>query len=520
MLNAYCVTMQNPSRTVLRTAFLLGAVGCTTSSALVESSPNDGSISPVVDGASNPSPSIDAPTSNDDAAASSPTSDAASFVDGSALEDGGLVQAMGNVQRDDPDSAVAQSALPGAVAANNAFALDLYTQLLSEQGDAGASNVLTSPISASLALTMTYAGAVGQTATGMASALHFGAAASSIFDGQNALSQALASRASAAFSNAQQLASEADEQAPSQSDYDLTVVNSVWGEQTYPWAAPFLNILAQSYGTGVYLQDFINQFDQARLNINAWVSSETSDKINNLLPEGSLDSTTRMVLVNAIHLKLPWELAFAVSATATDTFTKADGTTVSPSFMNQTLTVPYVDDGQAQVVGLPLTGGQVSVLIALPHADVGLATYEANLTAGSAALVQPATQSYVRLSLPKATFTSPTFSLKIALQAMGMSQAFDKDLADFSGMCASLPDGGRLYISDVLQKAMVAMQETGVEAAAATAVIMNRTAATIQLPTPTPMVVNRPYLVAIVDVPTGAILFLGHIEDPTAAGSP
>jgi serpin B len=519
MLDAHFVTMKNPSRTYLSPAILLGAMGCTTSSAVFESVPNDGSTSPVVDGASNPSPSGDASPSND-SPASSPSSDGASLMDGSALGDGGVVQALANVQRSDPDSGAAQSALPGAVAANNAFALDLYTQLLSEQGDAGASNILTSPISASLALTMTYAGALGQTATGMASALHFGAAANSIFEGQNALSQALASRASAAFSNAQQLASAADQQAPSQSDYDLTVVNSVWGEQTYPWAAPFLNILAQDYGTGVYLQDFINQFDQARLNINAWVSSETFDKINNLLPEGSLDSATRMVLVNAIHLKLPWQLAFAASATATDTFTRADGTTVSPSFMNQTLTAPYVDDGQAQVVGLPLTGGQVSVLIALPHADVGLAAYESNLTAGSAPLVQPASQTYVRLSLPKATFTSPTFSLKIALQAMGMGQAFDKSSADFSGMCASLPDGGRLYISDVLQKAMVAVQETGVEAAAATAVIMARTSVAIQLPTPTPMVVNRPYLVTIVDVPTGAILFLGHVEDPTDSGSP
>ena len=512
--------MENLAPTILCTAFLLGAVGCTTSSALVESNPNDGSTNPVVDGASNPSPSVDAPISSDDDAASSPTSDAASFVDGSALEDGGLVQAMGNVPRSDPNSEVAQSALPGAVAANNDFALDLYTRLLSEQGDSGASNVLTSPISASLALTMTYAGAVGQTATGMAIALHLGAAASSIFDGQSALSQALASRASAAFSNAQQLASAADQQAPSQSDYDLTVVNSVWGEQTYPWAAPFLNILAQSYGTGVYLQDFINQFDQARLDINAWVSSETSDKIDNLLPEGSLDSTTRMVLVNAIHLKLPWAQAFEVPATTTGTFTRADSTTVSASFMNETVSLPYIDDGRAQIVGLPLAGGQLAVVIALPHADQDLATYEAGLAAGSAALALPASPTFVQLSLPRATFTSPTFSLALALQAMGMGQAFDSTAADFTGMCANPPDGLNLYIADVLQKAMIAMQETGVEAAAATAVIMAGRAAAGVPPTPTPMVVNRPYLLSIVDVPTGAILFLGHIEDPTDAGGP
>jgi serpin B len=101
-----------------------------------------------------------------------------------------------------------------------------------------------------------------------------------------------------------------------------------------------------------------------------------------------------------------------------------------------------------------------------------------------------------------------------------MGQAFDSTAADFTGMCANPPDGLNLYIADVLQKAMIAMQETGVEAAAATAVIMAGRAAAGVPPTPTPMVVNRPYLLSIVDVPTGAILFLGHIVDPTAAGSP
>jgi len=263
----------------------------------------------------------------------------------------------------------------------------------------------------------------------------------------------------------------------------------------------------------VYPQDFIHQFDQARLNINAWVSDETADKINNLLPQGSLNSQTRMVLVNAIHIKLPWDQPFGASATAPSTFTRADGTIVSASFMNLTLTAPYADDGKAQIVSLPLSGKQVSVVISLPHPDVDLATYEANLATGSAALAQSTSHAYVELSLPKATFTSPTFSLQSALVAMGMSQAFDPNSADFSGMAAR-----SLYIFDVLQKATIAMQETGVEAAAATAVIMGEKSGSPT--TPTPMVVNRPYLIAIVDVWSGAVLFLGHIADPTDVGGP
>jgi serpin B len=515
---------------------LSAIAGCTSSSATpADPGSADGSTTSTLDGAGSPSPSNDASTPTDASApaaldgagnpspsndgSTSPSPSDASGVDSASL-DAGVALAMASAQRDDPDSGPAQNALPGAVAANNAFAVDLYSHLLSQAADAGPTNVLTSPISASLALTMTYAGAVGPTATGMATALHLGAAASSIFDGQNALSAALASRAATAFSQAQQMVEGTSQPVPSASDYELTVVNSVWGEQTYTWQPPFLNVLAQSYGTGVYLEDFIHQYDQARQTINAWVSTETVDKINNLLPEGSLTSLTRMVLVNAIHLKLPWAQAFEVPATTTGTFTRADSTTVSASFMNETVSLPYIDDGRAQIVGLPLAGGQLAVVIALPHADQDLATYEAGLAAGSAALALPASPTFVQLSLPRATFTSPTFSLALALQAMGMGQAFDSTAADFTGMCANPPDGLNLYIADVLQKAMIAMQETGVEAAAATAVIMAGRAAAGVPPTPTPMVVNRPYLLSIVDVPTGAILFLGHIEDPTDAGGP
>lgn len=406
-------------------------------------------------------------------------------------------------------SSIPAADVAGAATANNAFAFDLYGHVLAAQTTPG--NVLTSPISASLALTMTYAGAQGTTATQMASALHFGSAASTIFDGQNGLSAALASRAATALAAGQQLASENDQPAPSASDYVLQVVNSVWGEQTYPWAQPFLTTLAQSYGTGVYLEDFIHQWEPARLAINAWVSTETDDKIENLLPSGSLDDTTRMVLVNAIHLKLPWENPFQTGQTQNATFTRADGTTVSAPFMNQANYFPYVDDGTAQIVALPLVGSQLSVVFAMPHGD--LATYEAGLTS----LAIPSGQADVALSLPKFTFTSPSFSLAQALQQMGMTQAFDPTAAQFQGMCAQTPDGDNLYIADVLQKAMIAVQETGVEAAAATAVIMDG-ASGVSAP-PVPLVLDKPFVVAIVDQPTNAILFLGHIEDPTATGS-
>ncbi len=415
-----------------------------------------------------------------------------------------------------PAARVPDASLRAAVQANNAFAVDLYARV---RADAGSSNLLTSPISASLALGMTYGGARGATATGMAAALHMsagsdGASAVSpddVIAGQNALQQALASRAATAMN----AGGSGDGQPPV--DDELQIVNEVWGQQGYPWASPFLDTLAKNYGTGVAVADFAHQFEQARHHINLWVSDQTSSRVANLLPPGSLDGTTRMVLVNAIHLKLPFAHRFDPSATAPGSFTRGDGATVQASYMNTQLTLPYVDDGSAQIVSLPLQGGQEALIIALPHGD--LASYEAKLAAGSAALVPPTAQAPVVLSLPKTSFTSPTFSLAKPLQAMGMTDAFSATKADFTGLCAATPDGGTLYVHDVLQKATLAVQEGGVEAAAATAVIVDEDAG-VALPPPNlvQMDVSRPYVISLVDVPTGAILFLGHVEDPTQSG--
>jgi serpin B len=416
---------------------------------------------------------------------------------------GGGTVVQADAPRDDPAS-IPQASLDAAVTANNAFAFDLYAHVLAAQTARG--NVLTSPISASLALTMTYAGAKGQTASEMAAALHLGSNASSIFDGQNALSAGLESRAvdSRQHFIASHSGGPSGPPQPSADDYALHVVNSVWGEQSYTWEQPFLTTLAKSYGTGIHAEDFAGQPEAARGTINGWVSDQTAGKIQDLLPGGSITSATAVVLVNAIHLKMPWDSPFQPAQTAAATFTKGDGTTVSVPFMNQTETLNYADDGKAQIVSVPLAGNDLSVVFAVPHGD--LATYEAGLTS----LALPAKSADVALSVPKFQFTSPSFKLGGALQAMGMEKAFTPQ-AEFQGMCAT--PGASLYISDVLQKTMIAVQENGVEAAAATAVILDGSAPQ----TPTPVTLDKPFVVAIVDE-SGAILFLGHVEDPTDAG--
>ncbi len=412
-----------------------------------------------------------------------------------------------------PAANVPAASLSAATTANNELGVALFGGLRTR---AAGKNFLISPISASLALGMACVGAKGQTRAQMTRALQFGQhTPESIFEGQNALSQALSGRGAEALEQASQ-AFRGSAPPPSASDYTLQLVNSLWGEASYHWEAPFVAALGANYGAGLNARDFVHQSNAARLEINAWVSAQTNDKIQDLLPPPAVGPDTRLVLVNALHLKLPWETEFRKQATTNAPFTRVDRQQVTVAFMHRQDRLAYVDDGSAQIVALPLSGNRLWVVIALPHAGVSLSSYEGSLRATSAALRVPTQQALVALALPKVTFTSPSFSLAEALKQLGMVEAFSPDHAHFEGMSALPPGAPPLFVSDVLQKTLIAMQETGIEAAAATAVVMSVAGALMQdPPRPIPMIVNRPYLIAIVDEPTGALLMLGQIDDPS-----
>ncbi|MEB2310960.1 MAG: serpin family protein [Sorangiineae bacterium] len=411
-----------------------------------------------------------------------------------------------------PAESVSADTLAGTVAANNAFTFDLYGRILEEHAGG---NVVASPLSVSLALSMTYAGALGDTASQMASVLHFGAGLDA-HAGQNALDQALESRAAAALERAAQEAMSSGAEAPSPDDFRLHIVNSVWGDGTYSWEQPFLDTLAVDYGTGVRLADFIHQPDVERVRINDWVSAETKHKINDLIPEGALTPDSRLVLVNAMHLKMPWANPFSEDQTEAGSFTTGSGNSVNAQFMKQDKESRYYEDEHAQLISLPLAGEAMSLVVALPKATLG--GFEAGLDAAAfKAMLDGRAYHRVDLALPRFKFTSDSLSLGKILKEAGMTEAFDDGAANFLGMCAEPPNGERLFISDVVHKAMMAVDEMGVEAAAATAVIA---AGSTSVPTEDPIVLrfDRPFMVAIVDEVTGALLFVGHIQDPTAEG--
>lgn len=371
---------------------------------------------------------------------------------------------------------------------NNAFALDLYQSLRSKDG-----NLVYSPYSISLALAMTYAGARGETESQMMQTLHL-LPQDKLHPALNALDLELAQRSAAGSNDATPL--------------QLNIANAVWAEQTFPFLQSYLDLLAQNYGAGIQLADFINQYEAVRKEINGWVSNETNDKIQDLLPEGVLKPSTRMVLVNAIYFKADWMTPFDPNNTHDAPFHLLDESEVQVKMMSESFSgVPYVQGDDYQAIGLPYQGETAEMVIIVPDEgqfeefESTLDIQKLNEILGK---MQPG--GGLELQLPKFSFTAD-FELKDQFTALGMPDAFDPDRADFSGMTGKKD----LYIDNVLHKAFVAVDEKGTEAAAATAVIMDLASA--MLPDVT-LTIDRPFIFMIRDLPSGQILFVGRVLNP------
>jgi serpin B len=384
--------------------------------------------------------------------------------------------------------AVAPSDLTNQVGGNNAFAFDLYRALKGEQG-----NLFYSPYSISLALAMTYGGARGQTEAQMAQTLHYLLSQDRLHPAFNSLDQTLASRGKGA-------------QGQDDKGFRLKIANSVWGQQGYTFLPAYLELLAKNYGAGLRLTDFAQSPEPSRLAINKWVEEQTEGKIKDLLAQGTITPLTRMALVNAIYFNAAWQQPFDSGATKPGPFKLLDGKEVSVPMMSRGLSLPYAKGQGYQAVEIPYDGGEVSMVILLPDAGNFPAFEGAASGEQVSGIIGGLQRKQVNLTLPKFTFESKV-SLKDTLKAMGITDAFTPGAADFSGM-----DGSReLYLSDVIHKAVVAVNEKGTEAAAATAAIVGVTSAPAD---PVTLTVDRPFLFLIRDVKTGAVLFVGRVLNP------
>ena len=374
-----------------------------------------------------------------------------------------------------------------AVNGSNAFAVDLYAQLSKQPG-----NLFFSPESISTAIGMAYAGARGQTATEMQHVFHFTLPPDRLHPAMGALLAAM---------NAQH------------KGYELHVADALWAQQDSNFEESYLKLVQSDYGAGFHRVNFKISPDSVRATINAWVEKQTSDKITNLLGPGALNSSTRLVLTNAIYFKGDWQNPFDAQATQKEEFHLSSTQWVMTPMMHRTGSYSYFDGGTFQALELPYAGNEISMVVLLPKDTDGLAALEQSFTSGVAGewiqKLEPVDK--VILTLPSFTMTQQ-FELSSALSTMGMAQAFSGS-ADFSGMTGK-PD---FSISAAIHKAYIDVNEKGTEAAAATAIVMRATAMRQEFPAPPPIVfrADHPFLFILLDRKSGGMLFLGRVADPT-----
>lgn len=378
---------------------------------------------------------------------------------------------------------VSQSAL---VRSDNRFALDLYGQI--GRGDG---NIVFSPYSISLALAIIQGGARGSTAAQIARVLHLPNSPREVAE---------------AYSRYTALA------LPLQGDGGiLSVANSLWVRQDFPLRPAFAKNARRYYGATVRSADFGRAAEAARSEINDWVATATRGRIANLIGPGGVGAATRLVVANAVYFRGKWKFPFQPSDTAIIPFYLNGGEPTDVPMMHRTAELRMIRLGDSDLLELPYEAG-LSMVVLLPTAPDGLPDLERHLTAEKLAAwlaeLDHTNPTKVDVWLPKFRSTFAV-DLQAPLERLGMAAAFQQSAADFSGM--STAQG--LYVSDVIHKACIDVDEEGTEAAAAT--MMAVEIAAINRPNPTQtFLADHPFLYLIRENFAGGLLFLGRTVDP------
>ena len=386
---------------------------------------------------------------------------------------------------------IAPETLSALVKGNTDFAFAFYDQIREDD-----SNIIFSPISLSLALSMTLAGADNTTQDEMLNALQFDLPEESVHAAINALLLAIDESQSQTMEDRDG------------SNFQLNIANSIWGQDGFDFRQDFLDVLARHYGAGIYKVDFLNQPEVARELINQWVEDETEKRIQDLIPPDAISPLTRLVLANAIYFNGSWRQPFSESGTAKEQFTNLDGTTSEVDMMRLSgERLAYAKGQDFQLVQLPYLSDDFMMTVIVP--DLGdFKDFESGFdSVALASILENISYEEVNLRMPKYEFTT-TINANDVLKNLGMAGAFDAELADFSGMTES----EKLFISDVIHKADIKVDEKGTEAAAATAVIVG--VESMMPGEPISLVIDRPFFFTIQHRPTGSILFMGRFTQP------
>lgn len=384
---------------------------------------------------------------------------------------------------------VSDASLREVVSGLNAFAADLYARAA-----AGDGNRVIAPASVALALAMVHAGAKGPTADEIATALHQPGAGATLSEAAGALVQRWNDESNA---------------------FELAVVDRLFGDARVAFDPRYLDLMSRAFRAPLETMDFRAAPGRARERINAWVEEQTKNRIRDLVPANGITAATRLVLVNAIYFKAAWLEPFPSSLTQDGPFFAASGERTA-KMMRRTAHVRMASmpDEAVSVLELPYEGGEMAMVLVLPDARDGLAAVEKRLTgarlAGWLGRLKPAR---VALQLPRFTIEMPApLLLSGTLKELGIRRAFDWRQADFTGIA---PTSAQLEVSEGFHKAFIAVDESGTEAAAATAISM-RAGGPLSTAPPTPFVCDHPFAFAICDRKNDAILFMGRVADPTA----
>jgi serine protease inhibitor len=377
------------------------------------------------------------------------------------------------------DSGATASSVEATVDAYNGFAYDLYRRY-----SAGEGNILFSPYSVSTALSMTYEGARGETAEEMEAVFGFPEDPSERLPATARIYNTLNGEGR---------------------DYALHTVNALWLQQDYAVLEDYVDAISGYYGGDANVLDFVAEAEESRLIINEWVEERTNQRIKDLFPPGSIDADVRLVLTNAIYFKGDWLYEFDEEATSAEDFHVTQSTAVEADLMSLHGSFDYAETDEFQLLELPYTGGDVSMLVLLPK-EGRMGEVEAQLSTEMLdEWVGMIKETDLDVYLPRFTFDTKYFMME-DLAEMGMPTAFTGD-ADFSGMTGTR----ELYIDMVIHQAFIEVNEKGTEAAAATGVSMRLSAA---MPGEV-FRADRPFTFLIRDVDTGMILFMGRVADPS-----
>ena len=369
--------------------------------------------------------------------------------------------------------------------ANNQFGCDLYAQL-------GSGNTFFSPFSIATALAMLDAGAAGQTDAELRTAMHLMLAGDPLFSAYGALLSSL-------------------DTGRSYDNYTLATADRLFGQQGFPFLSTYLGVTKTDFEAQLESVDFTaDDGETARATINAWVASQTDNKIPELFPKNSINAGTVLALANAILFKGTWANQFDPAQTQTGAFHVAGGSDVQAMLMHASQTVALAPITGGKLGLLPFAGNDLAMVILLPDSPDGLPALEAGLTGASIASAVAAAQSAdnVTVALPKLQLTE-SFDLVSILMRLGIVSAFDPGTADLSGIDGEVG----LFVQDAVHKATLTVDEEGAKATAATGISVGDSGESM----PPSLIADHSFALAIYDQVTGSVLFMGRVSDPTLA---